>query len=467
MNKERAHALAADLKYRLVDKWTVCDLIDFGKSAAVFQATWEGRHAALKVFDAELVERYGKLTQLKRIEREVSLRPHRHPNLVEILDGGECPQTGLLYIVMERIDAPSLDTSFEDIARHSIRPIIRDVACAAQFLEKLNVAHRDIKPANIAVTSKKAVLLDLGVIRAIANPGETDDDHAKKFVGTLQYSPPEFMLRTEEDTVAGWRAVTFYQLGAVLHDLIERTTIFSYALDPYARLVNAVQQDNPKFTATDVPTDLVSLAERCLVKDPNARLDLVSWQDFDSIPPQASPRESAREKIRQRLGARTPTSRAPDPEYQRLRLVRAKAEEIRDIVRNVCVSEPLLPPLRVDESRLREEAVQFQIIFSPSPRFGLKVYFILAFSVVLVETKSGAVILNASGWLDMGPPDSNYRGTDETRVFAGFVHPERVGDATLNFVLPAYDRALTLQAEVEQNRKLVCVTDDVLGDRQL
>ena len=147
------------------------------------------------------------------------------------------------------------------------------------------------------------MLLDLGVIRAISNPGDTDDDDAKELrFGTLQYSPPEFLLRTEEDSINGWRAVTFYQLGAVLHDLIERRTIFSHALDPYARLVNAVQQDKPDITATDIPSDLISLAERCLVKNPTARLELVSWSDFETIPSQSAPRESAREKIRQRLG---------------------------------------------------------------------------------------------------------------------------------------------------------------------
>ena len=154
-----------------MDKWTVCDLIDFGKSAAVFAATCDGQDVALKIFDAELVERYGKHTQLNRIAREVSLAAHKHPNLVEIYDGGECLRTGFLYVVMERIDAPSLELALDDIPRNCIRRIMRNVAHAAQFLEKLKIAHRDIKPANIAVTSDKAVLLDLGVIRAIANPG--------------------------------------------------------------------------------------------------------------------------------------------------------------------------------------------------------------------------------------------------------------------------------------------------------
>ena len=451
MNASRASALATELKGKLVDKWTVGDLIDFGKSAAVFSATFEGREAALKIFDVELVERYGRLTQLDRIAREVSLADHSHPNLVEIYDGGECPRNGLLFVAMERVDAPSLNRVLTDVSRPCIRKIIRNVASAARFLETLDIAHRDIKPANIVVASDKAVLLDLGVIRAIGNPGGTDDDDAQKFVGTLQYSPPEFLLRTEEDSVEGWRAVTFYQLGAVLHDLIERRTIFSNSIDPFARLVNAVQQDMPEFTATDVPPDLISLAQRCLVKDPAARLGLVSWDDFESDPSRSSPSNSARERLRHRLGGGTTVvRRPPDVEYERSRRLRAEGEAIRDIARGVCVSEALLPPLRVQELRARDGAFHFSIAFAPNERYGLNVYFGLDFTVILVDTVSGAVVVNASAWLDKKPSDAFDGENGHERIFSGFVQPEHSGEAILDFVLPAYERALALQESVEQ-----------------
>ena len=310
------------------------------------------------------------------------------------------------------------------------------------------------------------MLLDLGVIRAIANPGDTDDHDAKQFVGTLQYSPPEFLLRTEEDSINGWRAVTFYQLGAVLHDLIERKTIFSYAFDPYARLVNAVQQDRPDFTATDVPLDLISLAERCLVKDPTARLDLVSWNDFESIPSQSSPGESARANIRQRLGVRTAVPPQPDAHYERLRVLRTTAEEIRDIIRGVCVSESLLPPLRVQELRMRDAAAYFTVTFSPSQRFGLDVYFAFDCMILLVDPKSQAVIVNASAWLDVKPPDRIDSEDAQERIFAGFVQPVSMANAILNFVLPAYERALTLQATAGQEQCRVGITS-VLGEQEI
>ena len=240
--------------------------------------------------------------------------------------------------------------------------------------------------------------------------------------------------------------------------------IFSDALNPYARLVNAVQQDRPAITATDVPSDLVSLAERCLVKNPTARLELVSWNDFESIPSQSTPRESARDKIRQRLGTRVAAPPEPDAQYERIRILRTTAEEIRDIIRGECVSEPLLPPLRLQELRIQEATAYFTITFSPSQRFGLDVYFTLDFMILLVEAESRAIVVNGFAWLEVEPPRSIDVDNEHERIYAGFVEPDSIGGAILNFILPAYDKALTLQDAVGQGRDRVRITS-VLGEQ--
>ena len=87
-----------------------------------------------------------------------------------------------------------------------------------KLLER-SVVHRDIKPENIVVTpSGHIVLMDLGVLKLVGTRSFTDDEH-KQFVGTLRNAPPEFLFWDEHDTVDGWRAVNFYQIGAILHDL--------------------------------------------------------------------------------------------------------------------------------------------------------------------------------------------------------------------------------------------------------
>ena len=273
MYEQRALDLLHQLRGRSVGGWRIQELIRHGKSAAVFRANKSQHIAALKIFDPELVARYGELTQLTRILTELTLRGLRHRHLVQIYDGGQCPATNHLFLVMQHVTGQPLSTLLTTFPRARIPALLQQIASATRFLEDNGLAHRDIKPDNIVVdaTTDHATLLDLGVLRAISSQSNaTDGDDVPHFVGTLQYSPPEFLLREEEDTLEGWRAVTFYQLGAVLHDLVERRPIFTEFTDPYARLVNAVQHTQPTFQATDVP-DLVHLAQNCLVKSPTSR----------------------------------------------------------------------------------------------------------------------------------------------------------------------------------------------------
>jgi eukaryotic-like serine/threonine-protein kinase len=130
-----------------------------------------------------------------------------------------------------------------------------------------------VAECHIGLRLLRAVLLDLGVLKPFGVTGLTDNEQ-KQFVGTLQYSPPEFLIRVEDDSAEGWRAVTFYQLGAVLHDLIMKRPIFADQADPYGLLARAVERVVPRIDSREVPADLVVLAASCLQKDPKLRLDL-------------------------------------------------------------------------------------------------------------------------------------------------------------------------------------------------
>ena len=300
MYLQRAKTLFEELRGRCVGGWTIQDFIHHGKSAAVFHATRNGQDGALKIFDAELVAQYGEVTQLTRIDRELSLCGHDHEYLIEIYGGGKCMDTGYLFVAMQRIEGVSLSQALNQIPRDQIPRIMKEIASAAKFLEDQTIAHRDIKPDNIMydAESGKATLLDLGVIRPINSVSSaTDDDSQRPFIGTLQYSPPEFLLRMEEDSLHGWRAVTFYQLGAVLHDLIERRPIFSDHRSPYARLVNAIQQDSPSFDAKDVSHDMILLAQNCLVKCWQTRLRVVDWDKFNLQSPPTPIGEAAKRRL--------------------------------------------------------------------------------------------------------------------------------------------------------------------------
>lgn len=301
MDQAQAEALRDSLIGRSVGGWTVDGFHGYGKSAVVMASQRDGVRGAIKIFHPELIERFGREVQLERIRRETSLVGVKHDNLVQILDGGACEDTGHLFVVMEELDWRNLKEALPDIPDGAIKTIIRDVALAARFLENRALAHRDIKPENIAVNADYtcAKLLDLGVVRPFGIAGLTDVD-ARPFIGTLRYSSPEFLRREEEDTPDGWRAISLYQIGAVLHDLLMKVELFHEYSEPYPILVNAVQRLVPQVHGAEA--ELIATCKHSLVKSPKTRLELVAWRNF--IPGEdGTPKASAlheKIKVRQR-----------------------------------------------------------------------------------------------------------------------------------------------------------------------
>lgn len=299
MDRIQAQMLRDQLQGVEVGGWLVNGFHGNGKSAVVMPASKDGAIGAIKIFHPELVERYGKDVQLERIMREKSLVGAHHENLVKIFDGGECSETGYLFVVMESLPYSNLHEKCTDIPLAAVPNIIAQVASAARFLEDRGLAHRDIKPENIAISDdySRAVLLDLGVLLPIGASNLTDVDQ-RLFIGTLRYSSPEFLRREEEDSIEGWRAVTFYQIGAVLHDLLMKRVLFDEFSEPFSLLVEAVKSETPKIVSEDSRS--VLLATRCLVKSPETRLELVSWSDFTVDEGGAGEAVAALERISQR-----------------------------------------------------------------------------------------------------------------------------------------------------------------------
>ena len=300
MDAAQAEILAKSLEGIDVGGWHVDAFLGKGKSAVVMQCSRGVDTGAIKVFHPELVERYGKTTQLERINREKSLVGAKHPNLVAILDGGACALTGHLYVVMERLPFPNMHELLTKIPVDRIPDLVAQIASAARFLEDRNLVHRDIKPENIAVSPDffQAILLDLGVLRPVGVSNLTDVDQ-RSFIGTLRYSSPEFLLRKEEDSTEGWRALTFYQLGAVLHDLLMRRVLFENDSEPFALLAKAVAEQTPEIYADNAKC--VALANHCLIKNPVTRVELVSWERFQFLASdKASSLNTARDRIKLR-----------------------------------------------------------------------------------------------------------------------------------------------------------------------
>jgi len=262
--------------------WQIHECIGHGKSAVVMRATKGDDIAALKVFHPELIERYGKEAQLLRVERERRLIGIDHPNMVKILDAGVCAAQEKMFVAMEYVAGQTLRAALPSIDRIAIEPIVEGIARAAKFLEDSAIVHRDIKPENIVLRASDgaAVLLDFGVMRPVGDSSATDQNGYSSFVGTHQYCPTEMIHGKVEDTIEGWRAVSFYQLGALLYDLLTRKPLFDEYRTRIADLVKAIDESPPYLEdGVGLPRH-IALAKKCLLKNPAERLNLTTWADF-------------------------------------------------------------------------------------------------------------------------------------------------------------------------------------------
>lgn len=283
MDAGQARIFAAELlAQRTISDWSVHELLGYGKSAIVLSASKGMEKAALKVFHPELMERYGRASQLLRIERERLLIGVEHPNIVKILEAGECDNNKYIFVAMELVTGYCLSKVLEDQSIDKALQIIEDIAKATEFLESKGIVHRDIKPDNIMITSEdgRVVLLDFGVMRPVGDSAATDQIGYQAFVGTHQYAPKEMIHGNVEDTIEGWRAVTFYQIGGVLHDLLVKKPLFEDYSDRIADLVEAIDNKDPIIAENVGPPDCVILARKCLLKDHKERLELTEWRDF-------------------------------------------------------------------------------------------------------------------------------------------------------------------------------------------
>ncbi len=258
--------------------------IDAGSSATVYQVRQGGRDLALKIYVPKFLTGANRAIELRRVAAQEKLSGHDCPTLVGIESAGEIDDTA--YLLMEFIPWRPLSRVLSAVPRSAIRSVVAQVAAAAEFLDKRDLVHRDIKPANILIRDdfKAAKLVDLGVVRSTdtIEADATDQGLQRPFVATAQYSSPEYLFRLVEPSAEAWRALTFYQLGAVLHDLIMKEPIFKAAVETENRyaVAMAVYRDLPVIRASDVDADLIALARQCLLKDHESRLRQVSWSRF-------------------------------------------------------------------------------------------------------------------------------------------------------------------------------------------
>jgi serine/threonine protein kinase len=455
MDRVRAIRIATELNGKAIAGWVIAELVDYGKSALVLAASKGDQTCILKLFDPEIVERYGEGVQRERVTRERVLVGKSHPNLVSILDAGE--SGGYFYVAMGKIPGKPLSRRLADLPRNRIWPLIEQVAAASEFLENLGFAHRDIKPDNILVSDDfaTAVLLDLGVLKPFVGEVVTDSEKLP-FIGTLQYSSPEFLKRREEPTPEGWRALTFYQLGAVLHDMIMGKRIFSEYEEPFGRLVDAVTYVNPEIVAADVAPQLVSLAKTCLSKKPEHRLAYIKWADFRSRDISVTSLTNLRDRVRRNAEAALGIRIDIEDLAEQQRTIRASTTRIQVLierfVHDETIGNGLFPPVSTHQypsQNVNVATTAFAFAVAPSLGLVSRLHLVLRTSLIdpgsqLVEVEGAAFL--SSKVASPTPPDvSNIEGE---KLFVGSFEAALVRERVSIALYAALAQAQAAQAEI-------------------
>ncbi len=213
-----------------------------GGSATVYLADQERadwtRAVALKVidrvFDAESRRRV-------REEQRILARLE-HPGIARLYDAGVTP-TGQPYLAMEHVAGESIleHCRSRQLPVRERLELFLSVLDAVEYAHREAVVHRDLKPANILVSERgEAKLLDFGIAKLTANPGD-DETKTQRRAMTPAYASPE-QVRGDRVTASS----DIYSLGVVLYELLSENLPYRLDGKRFETFADAIREQDPE-----------------------------------------------------------------------------------------------------------------------------------------------------------------------------------------------------------------------------
>jgi eukaryotic-like serine/threonine-protein kinase len=205
-----------------------------------------------------------------RFRREaLSAARLQHPNIVQVFDSGQDPESERHYIVMEYVDGPSAADMLRERKQLEIDEtvrLVRDSCHGLDYAHRAGVVHRDVKPGNLLFAEEMGItkLADFGIAKAAE---QTRITQVGSVLGTAAYLSPE-QARGDE---AG-PASDIYSLGVCAYQFLTGRLPHEYASLTELALK---QQQDPVAPVTDyrpeVPPELDEAVRHALDRDPSAR----------------------------------------------------------------------------------------------------------------------------------------------------------------------------------------------------
>ena len=225
-----------------------------------------GEAVAIKVFRSDLASAVDGARFLTQMRATASIR---HDNIVPILEVSEA--AGRLFVVMPFVDGESLRSRLRREGRLDLPEavaIARQVADALGHAHAQGALHKDVKPENIFLVGPKALLMDLGVARAITRSIEDTMTGSGPTLGSpASMSPEHARGGVEIDARAD-----LYGLGCVFYAMLAGEPAFS-GDTPLTVLRKTVYEAPVPITAIrdTLPPDVDVTLDRLLAKAPSAR----------------------------------------------------------------------------------------------------------------------------------------------------------------------------------------------------
>jgi serine/threonine protein kinase len=191
-----------------------------------------------------------------------------HPNVIPIYEAGE--HDGQPFIAMRYVEGRDLRRMLDEVG--PIDPtramdLVRPVAAALDAAHARGLVHRDVKPANILLAGgdDDVYLSDFGLTTRMVPSGSSLG--GSRFVGTLDYAPPEQFEGKPLDGRADQ-----YSLGCVLHECLAGSPPFRRPNE--AALMRAhLEEPPPAVTASrpDLSPAIDAVVARAMSKSPDDR----------------------------------------------------------------------------------------------------------------------------------------------------------------------------------------------------
>jgi serine/threonine protein kinase len=189
-----------------------------------------------------------------------------HPNIIRVFDVGEDPESGEMYIVMEFVSGPQLETVIAEgaIDRGRVVAIIGQLASGLDAAHARGIIHRDIKPSNILLTEDgTAKIADFGITRVESSALTRD----MRELGTPAYMSPEQVAGKVLDSRAD-----LFSLGVMTYEMLSGRKPFGGS--EIIAIAHAIAYATPVLISEAnpaLPKSFDPVLERILAKDPSHR----------------------------------------------------------------------------------------------------------------------------------------------------------------------------------------------------